>query len=126
MLNNLNSLIGSTRFWTVIATVAVSLLKDKIGLSEDQITSIVMSIGAWLAGESLRATSDPNTNLFQKLLDLVKTSRRFWLTLASVASTVLGPKLGISPETITTMVLAIGSVVLQESLRSSLPDQTKK
>ncbi|MFN7318119.1 MAG: hypothetical protein ACK5S6_01300 [bacterium] len=54
----LNDLIKSKRFWAAVAGIAVVVLKDKlpIALDEQQITMIVMAIGSWIVGDSLRAT----------------------------------------------------------------------
>jgi len=54
----LNDLVKSKRFWAAVAGIAVVVLKDKlpIALDEQQITMIVMAIGSWIVGDSLRAT----------------------------------------------------------------------
>lgn len=53
------SLVKSRRFWVTVASVAVIFFKDKIpGIDEDQITAIVLAIGAWVVGESLRSSQD--------------------------------------------------------------------
>lgn len=54
----MQSLIQSKRFWVSIAGLAVILLGDKLPFNEQQITDIVMVIGAWIVGDSLRQT-DP-------------------------------------------------------------------
>lgn len=53
----LNSLLASRRFWAALASLAVTLLQDRLPLSPDQITQIILAIGAWIVGDSLRATS---------------------------------------------------------------------
>ena len=54
------------------------------------------------------------------ILNSFLKSRRFWLTAASVAATIFAQnKLGLTPEQIQTIVIAIGSWVVGESLRSS-------
>jgi len=50
----LDSLLKSKRFWAVAASVAVVVFKDKLPLTEVQINEIVMAIGAWVVGESIR------------------------------------------------------------------------
>lgn len=51
------SFVKSRRFWLTFASIAVVVFKDKIpGLGEEQITAIVMAIGAWVVGESLRSS----------------------------------------------------------------------
>ena len=47
------SLIKSRRFWASVASIAVVVLKDKLPLTEDQITMMVLAIGSWIVGESL-------------------------------------------------------------------------
>lgn len=51
---NLNSLLKSKRFWLTAAAVAVVFLKDKTGLSDQQITELVLSVGALVVGDSIR------------------------------------------------------------------------
>jgi hypothetical protein len=53
-----NSLIKSRRFWASVASIAVVVLKDKLPLTEDQITGLIMAIGAWIVGESLRSSQE--------------------------------------------------------------------
>jgi hypothetical protein len=55
----LNDLIKSKRFWAAVAGIAVVVAKDRlpIALDEQQITMIVMAIGSWIVGDSLRATT---------------------------------------------------------------------
>jgi hypothetical protein len=50
------SLIKSRRFWASVASIAVVVLKDKLPLTEDQITMMVWAIGSWIVGESLRSS----------------------------------------------------------------------
>lgn len=54
----LNDLIKSKRFWATVAGIAVVVFKDKlpIALDEQQITTIVLAIGSWIVGDSLRST----------------------------------------------------------------------
>jgi hypothetical protein len=55
----LNDLIKSKRFWAAVAGIVVVVAKDRlpIALDEQQITMIVMAIGSWIVGDSLRATT---------------------------------------------------------------------
>lgn len=55
----LNDLVKSKRFWAAVAGIAVVVAKDRlpIALDEQQITMIVMAIGSWIVGDSLRATT---------------------------------------------------------------------
>jgi ribosomal protein L14 len=51
------ALIGSRRFWAAVASIIFVSIKDKLPLSEEQVTAIVMAIGAWIVGESLRSSN---------------------------------------------------------------------
>ena len=55
----LNDLVKSKRFWAAVAGIAVVVMKDRlpVALDEQQITMIVMAIGSWIVGDSLRATT---------------------------------------------------------------------
>ena len=50
----MENLFKSKRFWAVAAVIAVVVLKDKVPLTEQQITEVVMAVGAWVVGESIR------------------------------------------------------------------------
>ena len=50
----LDGLLKSKRFWAAAAVVAVVVLKDKVPLSEQQIQELVLAVGAWIVGESIR------------------------------------------------------------------------
>jgi hypothetical protein len=52
-----DGLLKSKRFWAIAASIAVVALKDKVPLDEQQITQLVMAIGAWVIGDSLRSVS---------------------------------------------------------------------
>jgi hypothetical protein len=54
---NLQELFKSKRFWAAIASVAAIVLKDKLPISEDQLQLIIMTIGAWIVGDSLRGVN---------------------------------------------------------------------
>ena len=55
----LNDMIKSKRFWAAVAGIIVVVAKDRlpVALDEQQITMIVMAIGSWIVGDSLRATT---------------------------------------------------------------------
>ena len=53
----LSDLVKSKRFWVAAAMVAVVVLKDKVPLDEQQITNLVMAVGAWIVGDSLRSVA---------------------------------------------------------------------
>ena len=57
----MQELFKSKRFWLTIASVATVALKDYLPLSADQITQIILAIGAWVVGDSLRQTAPPST-----------------------------------------------------------------
>ena len=55
----MQELIKSRRFWATAASVVVILFKDRfasIGLTEEQVSNIVLAIGAWVVGESVRSS----------------------------------------------------------------------
>jgi hypothetical protein len=58
MQGKLDSLIRSRRFWIAAAGVAVVVLKETmaIPLTEEQITQVVLLVGSWIVGESLRSS----------------------------------------------------------------------
>ena len=57
---NFNDLLKSKRFWLTAAAVAAVILKDRTGLTDEQITNLVLAIGSWVVGDSLRpATPKP-------------------------------------------------------------------
>ena len=53
----LSDLVKSKRFWAAAAMVAVVVLKDKVPLDEQQITNLVMAVGAWIVGDALRSVA---------------------------------------------------------------------
>jgi len=56
---NLQDLWKSKRFWLAAASIVVVVMKDKlpIGLSDEQLTQIVLAVGAWIVGDSLRSVN---------------------------------------------------------------------
>lgn len=63
-----NSLIKSRRFWAAVASIIVVVFKDRIPLTEEQITTIVMGIYAWIVGESIRSSQAVKVGLIAGLL----------------------------------------------------------
>lgn len=55
----LNGILQSKRFWAAVGSIAVIVLKDNFNLpvSEDQIQQLIYIVGAWIVGDSLRATA---------------------------------------------------------------------
>lgn len=51
---NLNSVLKSKRFWLTAAAIAVVVLKDKTGLTDEQLTELVLAVGALVVGDSIR------------------------------------------------------------------------
>ncbi len=51
-----DSLIKSRRFWVAVSAIAVVLFKDKLPIDEEQLQQIILAIGAWIVGESLRSS----------------------------------------------------------------------
>jgi len=55
----INSLFKSRRFWVAVAGVVVvssETVRSNIGISADQTTNIVLVLGSWIVGDSLRTT----------------------------------------------------------------------
>jgi hypothetical protein len=52
----LDSLVKSRRFWIAVSAIAVVLLKDKLPINEQQMQDIILAVGAWIVGESLRSS----------------------------------------------------------------------
>lgn len=63
MSDKINSLLKSRRFWTAVAGIIIVVAKDQIPFlqqfSDQQITDIVLLVGAWIVGESLRSSEGP-------------------------------------------------------------------
>ena len=56
MLNKIQSLFGSRRFWIAIGGVAFVIFDGLgLGLSAEQVNHVVLLGGAWIVGDSLRA-----------------------------------------------------------------------
>ena len=56
---DLSQLWKSKRFWLTVASVAAVVFKDRlpVGLTDEQLTQIVLAIGAWIVGDSLRGVN---------------------------------------------------------------------
>lgn len=54
--SKLASLFASRRFWAAIASLAVVALQGVLPFSPEQITQVVLLIGTWIVGDSLRST----------------------------------------------------------------------
>ena len=59
MSTKVNSLFKSRRFWVAVAGVVVissETVRVNIGLTADQTTNVVLVLGSWIVGDSLRTT----------------------------------------------------------------------
>ena len=57
MVNKIQALFTSRRFWVAVAGVAfVAFDGLGLGLTEDQTTNLVIVIGSWVVGDSIRST----------------------------------------------------------------------
>ncbi len=54
-------ILQSKRFWLTVASVIAVAAKDYLPLTEEQIQQIVLALGAWVIGDSLRSTVPPKT-----------------------------------------------------------------
>ena len=55
----INSLFKSRRFWVAVAGVVIvssETVRGNIGITADQTTNIVLVLGSWIVGDSLRIT----------------------------------------------------------------------
>ena len=50
----LDKLFKSKRFWVAAAGIAVVVLKDRLPFTDDQISTMVLTLGSWIVGESIR------------------------------------------------------------------------
>ena len=50
----LDKLFKSKRFWAAAAGIAVVVLKDRLPFTDDQISTMVLTLGSWIVGESIR------------------------------------------------------------------------
>ena len=56
MLNKIQLLFGSRRFWLAVGGVAFVIFDGLgLGLSAEQVNHVVLLGGAWIVGDSLRA-----------------------------------------------------------------------
>jgi len=55
---NLSKLVESKRFWTAIGAAVTIVFQEKLGLSADTAHDLVLVMGAWILGDSLRGTTD--------------------------------------------------------------------
>ena len=57
MLSKIQSLIGSRRFWVAVGGVLFVVFDGLgIGLTAEHINHVVLIAGAWIVGDSLRAS----------------------------------------------------------------------
>ncbi len=52
-------ILQSKRFWLSVASVVAIAIKDYLPLTDEQVQQIVLAIGAWIIGDSLRSTVPP-------------------------------------------------------------------
>ena len=52
-------ILQSKRFWLSVASVFAIAIKDYLPLTDEQVKQIVLAIGAWIIGDSLRSTVPP-------------------------------------------------------------------
>tara|TARA_Y100001951_G_scaffold89560_1_gene82075 strand:+ start:291 stop:497 length:207 start_codon:yes stop_codon:yes gene_type:complete len=59
MVNKIQALVTSRRFWVAVGGVAfVGFDVAGLGLSEDQATNVVLVLAAWIFGDSIRSTGE--------------------------------------------------------------------
>lgn len=52
-----NDVLKSKRFWVAVASVIAVVLKDKLPVSEADLTNIILVAASWIVGDSLRGVS---------------------------------------------------------------------
>ena len=52
-----NDVLKSKRFWVAVASVIAVVIKDKLPVSEADLTNIVLVAASWIVGDSLRGVS---------------------------------------------------------------------
>ena len=59
MVNKIQALLASRRFWISVAGVAIVAF-DGFGLTltEEQTTNLVIVLGSWVVGDSIRKTTE--------------------------------------------------------------------
>tara|TARA_B100000745_G_scaffold46764_1_gene28123 strand:- start:536 stop:718 length:183 start_codon:yes stop_codon:yes gene_type:complete len=59
MANKIQALVTSRRFWVAVAGVAVVTFDGLgLGLTAEQTTNVVIVLGSWIVGDSIRKTDD--------------------------------------------------------------------
>ena len=57
MVNKIQALVTSRRFWVAVAGVAVVTFDGLgLGLTAEQTTNVVIVLGSWIVGDSIRKT----------------------------------------------------------------------
>ncbi len=111
-------ILKSARFWTLLATGLVVVLRDKTPFTDEQIMQFVMAIGSWVLGESLRASNEPGATFKEKLFAILG-SRRFKVSVLNVLLAFLGEMLSLTPDQITALSTTLSAWVLGESVRKT-------
>ena len=60
MGTKINALLKSRRFWVAVAGLVVvssETVRANVGITADQTTNVVLVLGSWIVGDSLRVTS---------------------------------------------------------------------
>jgi len=60
MPETLQTLFKSRRFWAIVAGIVLVVAKEpvaKLGLTPEDVTKVVLLIGTWVAGETLRSSN---------------------------------------------------------------------
>lgn len=56
----INDLLKSRRFWASATSIILVVFRDqitKLGLTEEQVSQVVLVVASWVVGESLRSSS---------------------------------------------------------------------
>lgn len=108
------ALLRSTRFIAAVVAGLLTLFGPQFGLDQELATSIVVAIIGLIIGDSVRPMEE-----------LLK-SRRFWVFAATVIAVVVNAMgLGVDPQVVQTVVLAIAAWIVGDSWRVTLTKKTK-
>ena len=56
----INTLLKSRRFWVAVAGLVIvssETVRANVGITADQTTNVILVLGSWIVGDSLRVTS---------------------------------------------------------------------
>ena len=124
--NKFLTLIQSRRFWVVIFSLIIIVVKyfvPTFALDYSQLTGLIIATVSYVIG----VTKDPSTGNLNKWSYML-TSRKFWSYVISMAIVVLSAlhaslPFNITPETLITTITLISSYGLAVAFDQPLPEE---